>query len=127
MGHKNIFPIFLGQNTSVANNCPLKSSTIEMGSQNQCHQKSSDWDKVIRTVEPVDSEPDKQIRGNTIQPEFSLILHEIASLGKMHAAEFETIKKKLDVVVMKQEIINEKLNALAMAIGVDANAQKVTE
>lgn len=96
-----------------------------MDSEKQCHWKSSD--NVISNVDPVESEPDKQIKDNTIQREFSSIIHAIASLGETHAAAHEIMNKKLDSLVTKQEIMNDKMNVLAIAVGIDINAQKGTE
>ncbi len=91
--------------------------------ENECHKKSSDGDNV--TVNPFESEPGKYIAG--IQQEFSRILRVIASLGERNAAAFETMNKKLDVLVTKQESLIGKLNALAKAVGVDINDQKFSK
>lgn len=93
-------------------------------SEMQRHPKSSNGNSVISTVEPVESEPDKQIMGNFVEREFSRIVHAIASLGERNEAAYETINKKLDDLATKQEKMNENLNALAIAVGVDINAQK---
>lgn len=87
-------------------------------SEKQCDRKSSDRDNVVSIVQPVESEP---IPDNAIQQELSRIMHAVASLREMHTAAYETMNKKLDVLVMKQKNIDEKLNALAMVIGVDIN------
>ncbi len=72
---------------------------------------------------PVASEHSQQT--TDIQQQLTNIMCAITAFGEQQALSYEAVNQRLDLFAKQQKNMNEKLNLIAKAIGVDFDTEKI--